>query len=241
MTVATVSSLDRSRLLEQQHLTLDEVSWSFYEQTLDEVGDRPLRVTYFKGRIEIMAPLAEHESGKEIIGALIETFALERDIPLARFGSTTFRRKDRQSGLEPDKCYYFENAARVRGMKRFDPTIHPAPDLAVAVDITARSIAREPIYADLGVPEIWRYDGARIIVLVLNNDGNYAPTAVSKAIPDLPNFGSRYVHPSHGARESDGGTQKLPKVGAWLAVKSKCSRLLTCRLGSRHCSRDTRT
>ncbi len=195
MTAATVPISDRSRLLDQQHITLEGVSWAFYEQTLSEIGDRPLRVTYSDGRMEIMAPLAEHETGKEIIGALIEVYALERNIAMARFGSTTFRREDRRGGLEPDKCYYFRNAARVRGMKRFDASVYPAPDLAIEVDITARSVAREPIYADLGVPELWRYDGTRLAVLLLGTDQAYHASDASLALPELPIATvERFVH-----------------------------------------------
>ncbi len=179
-------NVGRDRLLEQQHLLLDDVSWSYYERTLGEIGNRPMRVTYHRGRIEITAPIAEHESGKKHIARLLELLAFELNIPLACFGSTTFRRQDKDAGLEPDECYYLKNALRVRGMKRFDPAIHPAPDLAIEVDITARSIPRQPIYADLGIFELWRYDGHRLSVLLLDESGRYNASPASAALPFLP-------------------------------------------------------
>ena len=186
MTISAEPRIERNQLLDQQHIVLDDVSWSFYERVLEELGNRPTRVTYFRGRIEIMAPLAEHESSKRYIGSLIDILTVELNIATARFGSTTFRREDAQVGLEPDECYYFQNAGRVRGMKRFDPAIHPAPDLAIEVDITSRSIAREPIYADLRVPELWRYDGFHIAVLFLEpSGGKYRASATSRAFPFL--------------------------------------------------------
>jgi Uma2 family endonuclease len=87
--------------------------------------------------------------------------------------------------LEPDECYYLENARRVRGMKRFDPAVYPPPDLAIEVDITSRSIPREPIYAGLGVPELWRFDGSLLRVLRLDN-GVYREVEKSDAFPFLP-------------------------------------------------------
>ena len=42
-------------------------------------------------------------------------------------------------GLEPDECYYLKNAPAARGMKRFNPKMHPPPDLVVKVDITSRN------------------------------------------------------------------------------------------------------
>lgn len=173
-------------LSEQQHLVLDGMSWGFYERLLEDIGDRPIRVTFDKGSIEIIPPLPEHEWVKEAIGALLDLMTVERGISMARFGSTTFRRPDLERGLEPDKCYYLGNAHRVRGMREFDPTVHPAPDLAIEVDITHRSIAREPIYAALGVPELWRFDGQHLTVLVLNDQRVYDRRDASLAFPFLP-------------------------------------------------------
>lgn len=186
MTLAPAAPPQHERLLDQQHIVLDDVSWSFYERVLDELDNRPTRVTYSHGKIEIMAPLPEHELPKKAIGRLIEALAVELRIPMTAFGSTTFRRQDKGSGLEPDECYYLHNAPRVRGMKRFDPMIHPAPDLAIEIDITSRSIPRQPIYAALGVPELWRFDGRSIQVLKLGADGQYVAIARSELFPFLP-------------------------------------------------------
>src|ERR1700712_4249955 len=134
---------------------------------LEEIGNRPIRVTFFRGRIEIMSPLPEQEEFKKIIARLIEAMSLQRGLPMRGFGSTTFRREREESGLEPDECYYLKNELKVRGMKRVDSIVHPPPALAVEVDITHRSIPREPIYAALGVPEVWRYDGTKLSVRLL--------------------------------------------------------------------------
>lgn len=170
-----------------QHFVLDGTSWDFYTHVLDEFGNRPMGITFDKGRLEMMAPLAEHESAKEAIGVLIDVLAADRKMKIARFGSTTFRRTDLQKGLEPDKCYYFgPSVDRVRGMKEFDPAVHPAPDLAIEIDITRRSVKRQPIYALLGVPELWRFDGSRLTVLRLSTGRKYESSTGSRAFPFLP-------------------------------------------------------
>lgn len=132
-----------------------------------------------------MAPLLEHEVPKTAISQLLEMLAVELDIPFDGFGSTTFKNAEAASGLEPDECYYSQNAARVRGMKRFDPAIDPPPDLAIEIDITSRSIPRQPIHAALGVPELWRFDGDRITILVLT-EGEYRAVDRSVLFPFLP-------------------------------------------------------
>lgn len=180
--------------ISQQHIVLDGMSWGFYERLLEDIGDRPIRVTFFEGMIEIMSPLFKHEIVKGAIGRLIETLALDLGINLLPAGSTTFRRRDKSAGLEPDECYYLKNASAVRGMERFDPKKFPPPDLAVEVDITSRSIPRQPIYAALGVPELWRFDGKNLEVMILGKNG-YVSAESSIAFPFLKmDQFSQFVH-----------------------------------------------
>ncbi len=72
----------------------------------------------------------------------------------------------------------------MRGRKRLDMKKDPPPELVVEIDITHRSIPREPIYAALGVPEIWRYDGFRLKCLHLKGK-EYAGRKMSLAFPFL--------------------------------------------------------
>ena len=137
-----------------------------------------------------MSPLSEHERLKKFIARLLEMLTFVLDINMSSGGSTTFRRKEKLKGLEPDECYFFKNATKMRGVKRWNPAKHPPPDLAVEVDIMSRSIDREPIYAALGVPELWRWDGAKLQCLHLTGDHLRHPRekpfpAVSKTVrPD---------------------------------------------------------
>jgi Uma2 family endonuclease len=167
-----------------QHFVLEDASWELYEKLLHDIGDRPIRVTYDDGRMEIMSPLPEHERPKKLIGWMIEMLALELNRPMVCLGSTTFRRKDKAKGLEPDECYYFRDEAKMRGRKRLDLRKDPPPELVVEIDVTSRSVPREPIYAALGVPEIWRFDGLRLHCLHLV-DGEYRHRKRSLAFPFL--------------------------------------------------------
>lgn len=54
MTLTGPISFDRNRLLDQQHLVMHDVPWSFYEDLLAQIESRPLRVTFDHGRLEIM-------------------------------------------------------------------------------------------------------------------------------------------------------------------------------------------
>ncbi|HET6251559.1 MAG TPA: Uma2 family endonuclease [Tepidisphaeraceae bacterium] len=168
------------------HAVLHGVSWGDYEKLLSEIGDGDTRITYLDGSMEIMSPLPEHEDEKKVIARLVEELTIEAALPNRGFGSATFRREDRQSGLEPDECFYIQNESRVRGMKRFDPKKYPPPDLAIEIDVTRRSVPKEPVYARLGVPEIWRFDGRQLSILLLADDGTYRQSEKSLIFPFLP-------------------------------------------------------
>jgi Uma2 family endonuclease len=166
------------------HALICDVTWGFYDAMLREMGDRRVSVTYDRGRIELMSPLPVHEKSKALIRRMIEMISTERRIRISSYASTTFRRQDLDRGLEPDECYYVRNAATV-DKRDIDLNVDPPPDLVLEVDVTHRSIARLPIYAALGVPEVWRYDGLNLVALSLGTDGEYRPTEMSLSFPFL--------------------------------------------------------
>ena len=174
----------RPTLDDVQHIVLEDASWELYEALLRDIGDRPIRINYDQGRLEMMSPLPEHERPKKLIGRLIEALTEERGMEVASLGSTTFRRKDKSKGLEPDECYYFKNERKMRGRTRLNLKTDPPPELVVEIDITHRSVEREPIYAALGVPEIWRWDGTRLECLELAGR-EYRPRENSLTFPFL--------------------------------------------------------
>jgi Uma2 family endonuclease len=178
------SPISPASLEDTQHLLLEGISWDLYEKLLAEIGDRAIRMTYDEERLEIMSPLAEHEQPRKMIARMIEMLTFELNLPVSSLGSTTFRRKDKAKGLEPDECYFFRDEKKMRGRKRWYPRKDPPPELVVEIDITSRSIDREPVYAALGVPEIWRYDGRKIECLQLH-DGVYRLRKQSLALPFL--------------------------------------------------------
>jgi Uma2 family endonuclease len=170
----------------EERVLLDEVSWEAYEALLASWGDRPIRLTYDNGSLEITSPSRNHEKCGRAMGRVVESFTEEMNIPLDSGGSTTFRQKLKKRGLEPDECYWIKNALKMRGRLYFDFKIDPPPDLSIEVDITSSSLDRMSIYASLGMPEIWRFDGETFTINLLQPDGAYADSAQSAALPALP-------------------------------------------------------
>lgn len=168
------------------HVVLYNVAWSTYEALLAGTDSPGTRFTYDRGTLEIMSPSEEHERTKKLIGRLIETLTEELEIPVRSAGSTTWKDEIREQGLEPDECYYVTSEPRVRGRPKIDLAVDPPPDLVVEVEVTARSIDKMPLYAALGVAEVWRYDGEHLHVQRLQDDGTYARQPNSSELPQVP-------------------------------------------------------
>jgi Uma2 family endonuclease len=100
------------------------------------------------------------------------------------YGSTTWKREISKAGVEPDNCFYFQNEAKIRGKLKFDLTQDPPPDLALEIDMTSKSLGRFPIYARLGVPEIWTYDSGELKIYQLQGD-EYLEVETSSVFPML--------------------------------------------------------
>lgn len=163
---------------------LSGISWQTYETLLRELSDRRLRLTYNRGDLEIMAPSPEHERFKKLSGRFVETMAEELDIRIEPLGSTTFKRPE-LSGAEPDECFYIYNIDAVRGKKRLDLTADPAPDLVLEIDVTSSSQSRLQVYVDLGVTEVWIYNGESLVIQQLQN-GTYITSPKSQFFLNIP-------------------------------------------------------
>lgn len=169
---------------EEQSFMFDGVSWEFYELLLREVGDRHIFVTYDQGRLEIMSPSFRHERYAELLGALVRILATELNVPIIGGGSTTFRRRKSEAGLEPDRCFYIQHATAIRGKTELDLAVDPPPDLAIEVEISRRLANRIEVYRRLRMSEIWCDDGTRLQILCLAENG-YEPTDRSRAFPQF--------------------------------------------------------
>lgn len=170
---------------EGKSLLLHDVSWAAFEAILAELGDhRSDRIAYDHGLLEIMTPLPEHEYFKETLGDALKDMAEELNQDYESYGSTTWRKQTAQAGLEADNCFYFQHEAQVRGKLTFDLTQDPPPDLALEIDIMSKSLARFPIYARLGVPEVWCYDQGALTIYQLQQ-AQYVETEQSQIFPSL--------------------------------------------------------
>ena len=201
-----------------QQVLLREVSWEEFEAILQELGDRrSSRVAYCDGILEIMTPLPEHEYFKQAISIAIEDMAETLELDYESYGSTTWRRQSKQAGVEADNCFYFQNEAIVRGRLDINLTQDPPPDLALEIDVTSKSLERFPIYARLGIPELWCYDAGILTIYHLQQE-QYVEVEHSTIFPQLNIRALPQLIESHRA---DGRLALRRSLRAWVREQVK--------------------
>lgn len=194
------------------------VDWSFYDGLIELMGNGRVRVTYDRGSLELISPSFAHESAGKLIGRFIETAAEEFAIPLKGCKSTTFRKMDLDRGLEPDESYYTDNLAAIAGRSELDLSVDPPPDIAIEIDITRSSLNRMSIYAALGIPEVWRYDGEKLEFTGLGAGSvSYTPRTRSTSFPMIdPNIIASLL----SRRFADDDTTLVREFRRWLRTSA---------------------
>ena len=168
----------------ESRVVLPHVDWAIFE-ALANSDLAGTRLTYDRGRLEIISPSTEHEWYHKLLGQLVEAFTEVRRIPRRSGGSTTLQDELLDRGVEPDECYYIAHEPDVRGRHNFDLQTAPPPDLAIEVELSHAAIDKLPIYAALGVGEIWRYVDGVVRILCLSPDGTYVSVEHSRALSPL--------------------------------------------------------
>jgi Uma2 family endonuclease len=194
-------------------LTLYEISWEEYEQLLDQLGDGyHFRISYDNGRLEIMTPSGKHEVYASLMHDLVIILSDELDQEILSYRSTTLKLKPKRKGAEADDCFYIQHAAQIVGKDKLDLSKDPPPDLVIEIDVTHDTSSKFAIYAGLGVPEIWHYDGSRFSIWRLANQA-YTAAPSSLAFPFLT---AEHLAEFVANSEAQGGKQARRVFRAWV-------------------------
>jgi Uma2 family endonuclease len=163
----TLSSEDRDQII-----VMRDVPWESYEALLDARGAAPRpKLAYLDGELEIMTTSMRHEIGKKLLARLVEMWAIERDVSLNGAGETTFRKRAKSVGLEPDECYFVGK-------------IKKAPDLAIEIVHASGGVDKLEIYRRLGVKEVWFWIRDRIWIYWLSGK-HYHQASASAVLQDI--------------------------------------------------------
>jgi Uma2 family endonuclease len=210
-----------SQLPEDASVTFHDVSWDEYEELLEQVGEAPgLRISYDNGSLCVMTISSEHEKYASFINSLTTAIKLRLRIDILAFGSATMRKRKRKKGNEPDACFYVQTASLIGNRIHLDFETDPPPDIAVEIDVHHDSRSKFPIYAALGVPEIWRYDGQAMTIYRLADEDaqeQYVAVDTSSALPMLS---ATLLTEIIERMRTDGELSALLTFDEWLQVRA---------------------
>ncbi|MCF2148377.1 Uma2 family endonuclease [Desmonostoc muscorum LEGE 12446] len=177
----------------ENRVLLHNISWQTFKTMLAEMGcQRNSRLAYDNGTIEIMTPLMPHENSNRIIEGFVVVLCEELGQEIRRAGSLTLTRDDLKQGAEPDSSYYIQNEALVRDKENIYLATDPPPDLVLEVEYSRSAIDKLRLYAAMGIPEFWRYNGSVLRLYTLAG-GQYSevqtsPTFAPVSVKEIPRF-----------------------------------------------------
>ncbi|NEP00188.1 MAG: Uma2 family endonuclease [Symploca sp. SIO2E9] len=177
----------------EQRVLLANISWQTFKIMLAEMGsERVTRLAYDQGLVEVMTPLMSHENSNRFIEGLVVVLCEELGLEIKRTGSLTLTREDLERSAEPDSSYYIQNEALVRGKEKINLAFEPPPDLVLEVEYSKPKIDKFRLYASMGIPEFWRYNGSLLRIYKLESgeyiEINYSPTFIPVPVTEIPKF-----------------------------------------------------
>ncbi|MFS8778993.1 Uma2 family endonuclease [Synechococcus sp. R55.6] len=171
--------------LPEQRVIFHHLTWDRYQQILQALGEhRSSRLIYDRGTLEITMPLEDHEFLVRMIDLFVRILATAYLGQIKTMGSTTLNYPHIERGAEPDNAYYLQNQPKVKG-RTVDFSQDPPPDLVVEVDITHSTINKLALYAAIGIPELWRFNGEELRIYQLTAQG-YQELEISPSFPGVP-------------------------------------------------------
>ncbi|BAY24228.1 hypothetical protein NIES2100_40220 [Calothrix sp. NIES-2100] len=177
----------------ETRVLLENISWQTFKTMLAEMGtERKNRIAYDNGIIEIMTPLMPHENSNRLIEVFVGVLCEELGFEIKRSGSLTLIRDDLERGGEPDSSYYIQNEFLLRNKENIDLASDPPPDLVLEVEYSKPKIDKLQLYAAMGIPEFWRYNGTVLRIYRLENrqyiEVEVSPTFIPITVREIPRF-----------------------------------------------------
>jgi Uma2 family endonuclease len=195
----------RFRFQPERRLVIRDANWDDYLVLVESLHERTILRVAFDGKdIEIMTKGRDRDRFSFLINQLILAVAHAQRVHIEPFGETTWRKPGVERGIEADQWYFFDAAKReciakimrdekARGVRSNSLEGFPSPDLAVEIDISPPQVDRPGIYAALGVPELWRFDGEVAVIERLSPAGRYEPLKKSQWLEIVPADMVRWV------------------------------------------------
>lgn len=176
-----------SRLAPEGHRVLfSGISWETYERLSMEIeqSGRKCKITYDSGEMEVEMPTRLHEMIIEFVREMLTDYCKAKGIAYMPTGATTWRRRLKEKGLEADASFYIQRMEEAEAAADENLDLCPPPDLAIETEVTLPLLPKLPVYAGIGIPELWHIKGDFTTrILRLDERERYQPIEQSTAIP----------------------------------------------------------
>ncbi|PSF37112.1 hypothetical protein C7H19_11785 [Aphanothece hegewaldii CCALA 016] len=161
-------SQDTLTLSPGSEVILRHQTWEDYEQLLKIRQEQTYPKIYFNDsthEILLMAPLPSHGKRIDTLRDLVKILLRHQGLEWECFDPITLKRFA-LSGVEPDTCFYIDNRQAILGKEKIDLSIDPPPDLALEVDLTSTTKAKD--YQAIGIPELWIYRRGNLLIYIFD-------------------------------------------------------------------------
>ncbi|WP_435017537.1 Uma2 family endonuclease [Tundrisphaera sp. TA3] len=211
---------------------LHRVPYAMYAQLVEDEANRHVRMSYHNGTLEIVSPIyLAHERPSARLRLIVTTVADALGLAYEGCDSSTFKKAGDGPflgvGKEPDQSFYIPNVARLpRELELNLEAGDPPPDLWIEVDNRVSSAGRLPVYATLGVPEVWRYRvKSRKFQMLGLTDGQYREIERSLSLPVLtPSLVLEALSLGGGLREVESDWVRMLRDWARRLVETRADR-----------------
>lgn len=143
-------------------------SWQEYQHLCDQRGDGSIaRIKYRNGEVLLMSPLPVQGQDANLLADVVKVLLDHDGREYDAFTPLTIS-LPKESGIEPDYCFYIDNWQAVSGKKRIDWQQDPPPDLVIEIDVTSYSNVQD--YLPYRVPEVWLFKNQQLLIHQLQGD-----------------------------------------------------------------------
>jgi Uma2 family endonuclease len=186
-TVASRKPRIKPQLDGERRWVIRDATWDDYV-SLGKLLPERVRMAFDGNSLEIMVISHLHDDYADALDAFFKAVAGALGVPFKPCRSASWARPKLQRGIQADNSYYLDpgkiaTAAAAAGRKSRKASDYPNPDLAIEVDLSPPKADRQAIYAALRVSELWIFDGERLTIYRLGDDGLYHALERSGFLP----------------------------------------------------------
>jgi Uma2 family endonuclease len=168
----------------EQRFVIGGIRWDAYVAISDALDEHSgARLIYNAGSLTFVGKSRRHERLAECLDHLVLAVAAYMLVSCEPSGEATYRRRQKQAGVEGDCTFHFGvNAERMRGMENYDFEVDPPPDLAIEVEASHSADEAIIAWGRLGVSEVWRFDAATFVCTFWNRQGDGTYEQVDRSL-----------------------------------------------------------